>query len=206
MTRVGLLGGAFDPPHGGHLKVARLAFECLNLDELRFVPANSSPGKGAPHASVEARLAMLRGMLLDTPFTIETIELDNGTADPSYTVDTLETLSKREPGTAWVLIVGMDQILGFADWRDPTRILELASIAVAGRPTFAGALPGILAPRQSNEWSGIPGQVVPLPGTEIDISSSQLRERLASANTSGVALNFLPETVRAVISSKSIYS
>jgi len=205
LTRVGLLGGAFDPPHGGHLKLARLAFECLNLDELRFVPANSSPGKSAPCASVEARLAMLHGMLLDTPFTVETIELDNGTAGPSYTVDTLETLSKREPGTAWILIVGMDQALDFGNWRNPARILEMASIAVASRPAFAGALPCILAPRQSNEWSGIPGQVVPLPGTEIDISSSQLRERLASANTSGVALNFLPEKVRAVISSENIY-
>jgi nicotinate-nucleotide adenylyltransferase len=232
LRRVGLLGGAFDPPHGGHLKLAALAFAGLDLDELRFVPARRSPLKSAPAAPAEARLAMLREMLRGTPYAIETIELEGGrgtagapssgcspadapssgcgtASAPSYTVGTLEALSGREPDAAWILVMGMDQALAFGDWRDPGRILELASIAVAPRPgaPAAAALPDVLAPRLSSEWLGTPGQAVLLPGTDTDASSSRLRRLIASAKAPrGLEADGLPEKVGAVISEKNLYS
>jgi nicotinate-nucleotide adenylyltransferase len=215
LRRVGLLGGSFDPPHGGHLRLAALAFECLTLDELRFVPAMASPQKKAPTAPPEARLTMLGAMLVGTPFAIETIEIESGHS-PNYTVDTLEALSKREPDAAWILVMGMDQALGFRNWRDSTRVLELASIAVAPRPSGAAAesgqaLPVALSSCVSSEWLGALGQAVLLPSTEMDISSGQIRERVASAKSHGdgngrAALKDLPERVCAVISENDLYS
>jgi nicotinate-nucleotide adenylyltransferase len=206
------LGGAFDPPHGGHLKLALLAFECLKRDELRFVPVRSGPQKGAPIAPPEARLAMLGAMLAGTPFAIETVEIEGYRAAPDYTVDTLEELSRREPGAAWILVMGMDQAVNFGNWRYPARILELASLAAAPRPGVAAVesdlvLPAVLASRLSDEWSGAPGQAVLLPSTGIDTSSSRLRERVAAWKAGGRAtLDCLPEKIRAVISENNLYS
>jgi nicotinate-nucleotide adenylyltransferase len=220
------LGGAFDPPHGGHLKLALLAFERLNLDELRFVPVGSSPQKGRPIAPPKARLAMLGAMLAGTPFAIETVEIESDRAAPNYTVDTLEEITRREPGAAWILAMGMDQAINFGNWREPARILGLASLAVAPRPgrrvasttasptaaTTAAAetgrvLPAVLSSRLSGEWSGAPGQVVLLPSTDTDLSSSALRERAAAWKTSDRAnLDGLPEKIRDVISENNLYS
>jgi nicotinate-nucleotide adenylyltransferase len=209
--RVGLLGGTFDPPHDGHLKLARLAWEHLKLDELRFVPAHSSPNKSTPVATKEARLAMLREMLAGSPFGVEELEL--GAGGISYTVDTLETLDKREPDTAWILIIGSDQASGFATWRKSGRILELASVAIATRPgiqfRLSGSqdcldghvLPELLSARVASEWSGETGQVILLPSTELELASSQIRKHYAEGETPmGNS-----EHVRAVILHEKLY-
>ena len=111
--RVGLLGGAFNPPHEGHLKLARLALDRLDLDELRFMPSALSPHKpdpGGPDA--RARLGLLSEALkaFDPRCRVEEAELERG--GTSYTVDTLEALAAREPGAAWILIMGSDQLPG----------------------------------------------------------------------------------------------
>jgi len=199
LKRIGLLGGVFDPPHEGHLKLALLASAHLGLDELRFVPARAGHRKGAPAAPPGARLEMLREMLRGTAFAVDCTELERDS--PSYTAETLEALSGREPGAAWALVVGMDQALGFGDWRRPARILELASVAAAGRPGHGGRLSGALAAHARDEWSGSPGEAVLLPGTDMDLSSRRIRGLLAA----GGAPEGLPEKVRAVISEKRLY-
>jgi nicotinate-nucleotide adenylyltransferase len=181
MRRVGLLGGAFNPPHEGHLKLARLALAHLHLDELRFVPTALSPHKpdpGGPDAP--ARLRLLDEALkdLDPRVKIEPLEMARG--GTSYTVDTLETLARMEPSARWILIMGSDQLLGFSAWRRPERIVELASVAVALRP---GAPLTQLPPdglRSVQSWSGGPGELVILPSTDLDLASSILRHQLQS--------------------------
>ncbi|MCL1908095.1 MAG: nicotinate-nicotinamide nucleotide adenylyltransferase [Holophagaceae bacterium] len=185
--RVGLLGGAFDPPHEGHLRLAQLAWDNLMLDELRFVPARIAPMKQKSAAPAGMRLAMLREMLDGTPYTIDDIEL--GLGEVSYTVKTLEACSEREPNAAWILIMGSDQAKAFEKWFDPERILELASVAVAVRPNCEGvsadesnsepALPAFLSVRLSGEWSGKPGHTILLPSTELGLASSKIRGQLA---------------------------
>lgn len=184
--RVGLLGGAFDPPHDGHLRLAQLAWENLMLDELRLVPANIAPQKCQPTAPVELRLEMLKGMLEGSPYTIDCIELELGSV--SFTANTLETLCKREPDSAWILIMGSDQAVAFETWRNSARILELASVSIAPRPNSecdaqaAFELPVFLSERLSQKWSGLPGQVILLPGTKMNLASSQIRKSLAQNN------------------------
>ena len=196
MRRVGLLGGTFNPPHAGHLKLAELAIQSLDLDELRFVPAAFPPHKPAPEADGAARLRFLR----ELPYPVETLELDRG--GTSYTVDTLEALTAREPGCAWILIMGSDQLASFPKWRRPERILELASLAASPRPGFPDPWPeGLLADRVRPLWSGRPGEVVPLPSTGLELASTGLRAELAR----GSAPQEIPSQVLAAICRENQY-
>ncbi len=172
MKRVGLLGGTFNPPHAGHLKLAEIAVPALGLDELRLVPAGIPPHKALPDRDGPARLRLLR----ELPYAVETLEVEREGA--SYTVDTLEALCAREPGSAWILVMGSDQAEGFGTWRRPDLILERASIAVSPRPGFELRLPPELRDRVTPAWSGAPGEVVILPGTGMDVASTDLRAAL----------------------------
>ena len=116
MSRIGLLGGTFNPPHAGHLKLAELAVRALGLDELRLVPTAIPAHKPAPALDGPARIRLLR----DLPYKVETLEVDRG--GPSYTVDTLEALAAREPGHQWIRS-GRRQSGNPASWSLPmTRI------------------------------------------------------------------------------------
>ena len=180
--RVGLLGGAFNPPHEGHLKLARLALEHLDLNELRFVPTALSPHKPDPGGpGAEARFRLLAQALegFDARCRVETLELERGGA--SYTVDTLEALASREPSTAWILVMGSDQLPGLPTWRRVDRVFELASAAVALRPGAPFQDPGLPGLRPVPAWSGRPGELITLPDTELDLASTDLRNRLRTA-------------------------
>ena len=200
--RIGLLGGAFDPPHLGHLKLAELALHHLELDELRFVPTAVSPNKPAQKGPDPAsRLRLLEAALagFPGPVKIETAELDR--MGISYTAETLETLSKREPQGEWILVLGSDQLPGLPSWHRFPRVLELASIAVAPRPGFDDAWPESLQDREKPRWSGAPGEIVRLPGTELPYASSILRQRIEQGKT---AAGLTPQ-VMAAIAAESLY-
>jgi nicotinate-nucleotide adenylyltransferase len=204
VTRIGLLGGAFNPPHNGHLKLARLALEHLGLDELRFVPTAVSPHKPDPGGpSAEARLHLLAGALqaFDPRCRVERLEVDRGGA--SYTVDTLEALTAREPGAAWILVMGSDQLPGLSRWRRPERVFQLASAAVALRPGAAADLPSVPGLRPAATWSGGPGEFVWLPSTELDLASTELRLRLAADPAHDP--EGIPDQVLAAIRSENLY-
>jgi nicotinate-nucleotide adenylyltransferase len=203
-VRIGLLGGAFNPPHEGHLKLARLALEHLDLDELRLVPTALSPHKpdpGGPPA--ETRLRLLAQALegSDPRCRVEPLELERG--GTSYTVDTLETLAAREPGSAWILVMGSDQLAGLPGWRRVTRIFELASAAVALRPGSAMGLSPLPGLRIVDRWSGAAGELVTLPGTDLDLASTELRERLQAAPREDPG--GLPPQVLGTIRSENLY-
>jgi len=205
--RVGLLGGTFNPPHWGHLKLAQIALEHLELDQLRFVPTAAPPHKafpaGDPDGAVRIRLLEQALAAAGLPPRVETLEVERG--GRSFTADTLETLSVREPGNAWIFLMGSDMLSGFPRWRNPGRILELASLAVAPRPGDPDpermALPGLLVGRVRPRWSGAPGELVWLPGTGLDLSSRDLREELAR----GRAPEGIPPQVMAVILQEKRY-
>jgi len=201
--RVGLLGGAFNPPHDGHLKLARLALEHLDLDELRFVPTALSPHKPDPGGpDGPTRLRLLAGLLAEAGdrCRLETLEVDRG--GTSYTVDTLEALTAREPGTGWILLMGSDQLAGLPRWHRAERIFQLASVAIAPRPGVPLVEPGVPL-RPVERWSGRPGERVWLPPTDLDLASTALRDRLAAdpARDPGG----LPSQVLAAIRSENLY-
>lgn len=205
MTRIGLLGGAFNPPHEGHLKLARLALDHLELDELRFIPTAGSPHKPEPAGSPSpaARLHLLEEALraFDPRCRVDRLEVDRG--GTSYTVDTLEDLAGREPLTQWILIMGSDQLPGLPQWRQPDRILELASLAVALRPENPAALPLLPGLHTKAHWSGGPGELVWLPDTGTDLASTRLRLSLAADPAHAPA--GLPAQVLAAIRAENLY-
>lgn len=189
--RIGVLGGTFDPPHVGHFLAAVDAFDALSLDKLIFVPASAQPLKtGTPAlASAEDRLEMVRRAVGDdTRFEVSDAEIARGGL--SYTVDTLEALERERPGAELVLILGMDALSSFDQWKSPERILELASLAVLARSGHRGL-------------SGDAGRGVTAVGTRrIDVSSSEIRQRIADGKS---IRGFVAESVEAYISAENLY-
>jgi nicotinate-nucleotide adenylyltransferase len=132
-VRIGLYGGSFDPPHQGHVALARAAVRELGLDRLYVVPAGRSPLKpAAPEASARRRLALARRAFGRLPRTVlSSWELRR--KGPSYTYMTLRAFRRRHPSADWFLVVGGDSWRGFTKWRRWREILGLARLAVGRR-------------------------------------------------------------------------
>ncbi len=169
--RVGVFGGSFDPPHVGHAIVAQYARERLDLDRVLFVPARRPPHKPDRRlAPGGVRAAMVRAMIAGEPaFGLEEMELLRD--GPSYSVDTVRALTERWPGGDLVLLLGADQFADFHTWRAPADIARLAQLAVLSR---AGG-------RTEDPAVEVPHTRVPVP--RIDISSSEIRARVAAGRT-----------------------
>ncbi len=185
--RVGLLGGTFNPPHCGHLKLAEIALEALALDQVRFIPTALPPHKPLPAGDPDgaARLALLAEALATTgsPFRVEPMEVERG--GTSFTVDTLEALAAREPGLpgsgSWAATSWPGSRPGggrSGSWSWPPWPWPRGPDA-RGRRACPGSWPDGTRPR----WSGAPGELVWLPGTGLDLASSDLRAGLGRGET-----------------------
>ena len=135
--RVGLLGGSFDPPHEGHLWMARRAREALDLDEVWLLPAHRPPHKsGERLAPYPARLAMTELLAAEEPF-LSVCRVEEELPAPGYTARTLEALSQREgDGVRFTFILGEDSLANLENWFEPDRVFALAEVAVLAREGF----------------------------------------------------------------------
>jgi nicotinate-nucleotide adenylyltransferase len=185
-VRIGLLGGSFDPPHVGHLLIASDAVDALGLDRLVLVPAANQPLKQGQHAPAEHRLAMARLLVAgDSRFDVDPVEIERGGL--SYTVDTLTEFAARHPGAERFFLVGADVLDSFERWREPGRILELATVAVMQRNGDSVAL------REG---------MVAVPTRRVDVSSTEIRARLRA----GLPVRgFVTEGVAAYIATHRLY-
>jgi len=138
--KVGILGGAFDPPHSGHLYMAETAVRDIGLDEVLFIPCSRQPLKERrPVASPIERASMTAlATAMHPRCKVEHAELDRGGV--SYTIDTLQELAARRPDDELYLIVGMDNLRSFKRWKRYVDILELAKLVVIPRETGRGAV------------------------------------------------------------------
>lgn len=188
--RLGILGGSFDPPHVGHLLAASDAFEQLALDRLVFVPAATQPLKrGRASATPPARLEMVRRLIgTDPRFAVDPVEIER--EGLSYTVDTLTTFAERHPDAERFFLVGADAIASFGQWREPERIVRLARLTVLQRGEGAVDL------------SGIPGDPLVLHTRRIDVSSTEIRERVRKGQS---IHGFVPDAVAALIQAERLY-
>ncbi|HEX4673390.1 MAG TPA: nicotinate-nucleotide adenylyltransferase [Solirubrobacteraceae bacterium] len=172
--RIGILGGTFNPPHLGHLVCAQEAYLQLHLDRVMVIPASIPPHKpvedepGADHRLELCRLAFQRD---ESRFAVSDLEIRrDGT---SYTVDTLKELHSSEPDSELYLIVGADIAAGLPKWREPEKVLSLATLAVAQRPgTGPETVERALAELRGAERA----RFFDMP--EIGISSTMLRDRV----------------------------
>ena len=190
--RVGVLGGSFDPPHAGHLQMARLAKEQLGLDRVLFVPCSSQPLKGAPpSASPFHRAAMLALAIAGRPdWAVDFRELDRGGL--SYTVETLASLRTEFPRDRFFLILGSDSLEGFGQWHRSEEILAMADLAVV--PRGGGDIPAPTA---------VQGPVHALKAKPLAVSSTAIRSLLAkNQSIAGLA----PRAVISYIERQKLYA
>ena len=185
--RLGIFGGSFDPPHVGHLLVATDALDALGLEQLVFVPAAVQPLKAGQAAAGPAdRLAMVRLLVgTDPRFSVDPIEIDR--EGLSFTVETLAAFATRQPEAERFFLVGTDVLASFARWREPERVLRLATIAVL---------------RREGDDAEIPDGAIRVDTRRVDVSSTEIRQRVRDGRA---IRGFVPEAVEAYIASHRLY-
>jgi nicotinate-nucleotide adenylyltransferase len=177
--RWGILGGTFDPPHYGHLVIAQQTRESLGLAGVLFMPAAQPPHKpdlviGSP----VHRRSMVELAIKGNPgFSLLTIELDRG--GTSYTVDSLEALTRSMPADRFVLIVSVEAARQLPQWREPGRILELAEIAVVPRLGYPPLEPDWAA----RAFPGLEGRFQQVDSPSLGHSASDIRARVAKGRS-----------------------
>jgi nicotinate-nucleotide adenylyltransferase len=185
VTQVGILGGTFNPPHVGHLALARCALRELDVERVVLIPAREAPHKPVGEdPGPEHRLRMCRLAVAGIE-GLTTCALEVERAGPSYTVDTLRTMHSSHGDKQLTFIVGADAARTLPSWREPRELLELAALAVAeregaGREDVLRAVAAARsAPTGGSEETGETGVSFLEMGT-VPISSSLVRERVAS--------------------------
>jgi nicotinate-nucleotide adenylyltransferase len=194
---IGVLGSAFNPPHLGHLALAQEALWQLGLDEVVFVPTGEAPHKRiAEEPGREARMEMTRlAAAEDERFSVSALEVER--EGPSYTYETLEALAEERADTQLVFVMGADAAVGLESWRNPERVVELASLAVARRAGVAEA--DVAAAMRS---LGCEERATMLEMPQFGVSSSAVRERARQ----GRPLRFLvPDSVASLIEERGLY-
>jgi len=197
--KLGVLGGTFDPIHNGHLAVADEVRSQLKLDEIIFMPAGQPWLKaGKPLTKAKHRLEMVRLAIADRAYCkVSTMEIDRG--GPSYTIDTMAELKKkRGDEDELFFILGWDSLAELTEWREPERIIRLCQLVAVPRPGYPQPDLNML----ERSISGLSGRVVILDKPEVDISASDIRERVEQGESiSGL----VPEAVERYIREKGLY-
>jgi nicotinate-nucleotide adenylyltransferase len=222
--RIAFFGGSFDPPHLGHLAVARAAQRALALDAVLFAPVGSQPLKPlGSTASFDDRLAMTRLAIAAEPaFAISLADAPSGSGGPNYTLEALLTLRAAMPaGGELFCLMGADSFLSLRRWHRAAEIPFAAPLIVASRPNkqlddLAAALPAGVTIDPDAETAGSDravrsyrlrdsaGRSAPLyllPELYEEVSATEVRERLAS----GQADSLLPVPVADYILRKHLY-
>jgi nicotinate-nucleotide adenylyltransferase len=214
MTAVlGILGGAFDPIHYGHLELARETMEGLDLAAVRLIPTGDPPHRAPPVATAGERLAMVKLAIAD----YRGLEVDSREVERpgrSFTVLTLEELRAEDPSRPLALILGADAFLGLPSWHRWLEIMDLAHIVIVARPgtAFNGKLPLHLVREWEHRYTSDPhalsatpaGVFIRQPITPQAISASTIRAALARGELTAVR-SLLPAAVLAYIERNRLY-
>ncbi len=190
MTRLGVFGGSFDPPHLGHLRIAQISCDHLDLSSLLWIPTGSPPHKLTSELSASShRQAMVQLMVEeDLRFKMDLVEINR--EGPSYTVDTIRLIRSMFPESELYLIIGEDQLRIFDTWKDPTAIRDSAHLTCYKRTQLAEAGED---PEEPPIW---------LPGAPMEFSSTAIRDGMRRGERQSVSL--LP-AVEAYIKSNDLY-
>ncbi|AOY99089.1 nicotinate-nucleotide adenylyltransferase [Cupriavidus sp. USMAHM13] len=189
--RLGILGGTFDPPHMGHVALARLCIDHLGLDELVWIPTGQSWQKGADVTPAAHRLAMTElaaGALAGTGARIRVSRMEVERAGPSYTIDTVRQLREQYgPHASIAWLMGTDQLLRLDTWHGWQDLFAYVHLCTATRPGFAldaldGPVRAALQERQADTRliQCTPSGHMWIDQTlAVDLSSTGLRQHLS---------------------------
>ena len=177
MSRIGILGGSFNPVHNGHIAIGMAAQKELNLEEVWYLPTVSPYYKEAGEmASYEHRLRMLEHALESIP-THKPSDVDKENKR-GYTIETLKHLKKKYPKHTFYFIMGGDSLAYFPSWRNPEDIVKLATIVVAKRGKTKDLKPVIQT--IEDKWNGT---VHLLSQRKLKISSTKIREQFQNGTS-----------------------
>jgi nicotinate-nucleotide adenylyltransferase len=192
--KIGLFGGTFDPVHMGHLIVAETVRSDCGLDRILFIPTGIQPRKTEkPAADPETRLRMIElAAAGHDAMGVSDVEIKR--EGVSYTLDTLKAMNGIPSGRGQelFLVMGMDSLIDFQNWKEPHEILKRAGLLVAARPGFDRAA--------VEPW--IQNRAVFVETPRVDISSTEIRRRIRE----GLSVRFwVPEPVLAYIRGRGLY-
>jgi nicotinate-nucleotide adenylyltransferase len=211
---IGIFGGTFNPVHWGHVRTALEIKNTLGLERMLMVPCGIPPHREQPGVSSDDRLAMLKLVVNDFP-ELEIDERELKRNGPSYSVDTLQSLHDEMPGQSLAMCIGIDAFLQLNTWHRWQDLFGLAHIVVAHRPGWSMEnitdqlsveLQKQLKQRYLADAAELTGKsagiIVELKVTEIDISSSNIRQRI---NNNESISGLVPTTVEAYIKKHGLY-
>lgn len=199
----GILGGSFNPPHRGHLRLALTVLELGLADGVCLIPSAVPPHKAvSSRVDAAVRLEMTRRLAgEDRRLRVDSIELER--RGKSYTIDTLRQLRAEHPGVSYRLIIGSDMAKSFASWREYRELLRLAPPLVAERPDEPFVGEGDFAGMSPDEASVLRAGRFDMPPA--DVSSTMVRRLVFEGADDAVLLRYLTPGVLAVVREHGLY-
>ena len=197
--KIGVFGGAFDPPHNAHVALAQTALAELELDALNVIPTGQAWHKARTLSPAEHRLAMARLAFQDMPrVVVDDREIKR--AGPTFTIDTLQALQAENPGAQLYLLMGGDQFAAFKQWHQWREIIKIAIICIAFRARFDWA------EGQFEPLNELQNSIVMLQMPQMAVSATQIRQLLAGGLGENQAIaDLLPNPVAGYIAQHRLY-
>lgn len=196
MTKTGIFGGAFNPVHNGHVNLAREAIEQLKLRKLLIIPTYESPHKATKLLPFDTRMEMCRlafeGISDKCEVTVSDIERQMGGV--SYTINTIRELAGQCPEAQFYLLIGGDMLFSFREWYKYESILKESKVCAVARggDNFTDML----------EFAAEMGRVKVLPTNVVDVSSTEIRGKLAAGKDIS---ELVPQNVAEYIAANDLY-
>lgn len=201
--RLGVFGGAFDPPHNAHVALAHAAVAQFGLDTLYVVPTGHAWHKSQALSQAGHRLAMTRLAFEDIPH-VRVDEREVQRPGPTFTIDTLLALQAENPEAQLYLFIGADQFAAFRQWHRWQDILDIAIICIADRAQSTRA--GAQFDAEVDAYEGRSDRFAQLSLPLMPVSATQIRQLAASgAATAGEITQLVPEAVARYISLHQLY-
>ena len=225
IKKIGILGGTFDPPHVGHLKLATHFAKLLRLDALLLIPSGEPWQKGSCITSSEMRFRLTEAAGIDlarvflylkisTQVGIDRIEVDR--AGPSYAIDTVKALRERfgmDVSLTWLM--GADSLVALPSWNSWEKLSQFVNFAVASRPhhdlkeQISPEVSQFLEEHQTKDASALEkcaaGLIYIDESFNVDLSSTELRDRLKSSSRSAIASEQIPTHTLEIITNLGLY-
>jgi nicotinate-nucleotide adenylyltransferase len=172
-VKIAIFGGSFDPLHVGHIQIAQVALNQFRFDKLFFVPTFLSPFKTQSMYAPAERIEKIQDAIkkINDP-RIQISDFEIKRAEKSYTIDTINEFTKEFPHADFYLLMGADAFNDFFQWKQSLEILQKVHLVIAKRTGFKIQIPQEFQDR-----------ILVLEMGEIDVSSTQIRDKLAKSKT-----------------------
>jgi nicotinate-nucleotide adenylyltransferase len=195
--RLGILGGTFDPPHNGHLRLAQAAREQLRLDKVLWVLTADPPHKqGQVISPIADRLALVQAALAGEP-ACELSRVDIDRPGPHWAADTVRLLARQYPGAQLIYLMGGDSLRDLPTWGRPLEFLAHCSLGVLRRPGDAIDLAEL-----ERVLPGVSAKVAFVDAPPLDIASNEIRARIRAGEP---LADLVPEAVAHIIIERGLY-